>query len=394
MAERPFRHVYILGAGFSYAMGGPLFTELLTQQMTQRTANLNLSGLETLPHHLKEMYSSIPTIFENLTRTSENPVYRGSYPGMNVEQFVERCDAAANSRQPRFAGSVLDGITSIWQYLAPFRDKQDLSEPMKEFVNVLKFRLSLETSAFLYENIDQSERWDPYLAWFRRLGPSDVIITTNYDGLIESIARKCEDSFHALREKTPINEYFDVMRGNGRLPVLCKLHGSADWFIENEMAFTQPIEYTFPDWGKEVLIGVPGSSKISLEEGVLRQIWDYAFDAVKTADFISIVGYSMPETDNRLRTRLLDSVAANCKNLKEINIVLGGKSERAERAKMILEQAVRSRPQELLPTEVNPSGVWVVKRAPVNLLPIYAQDFLPRFVPRNDNEYERVRFSE
>ncbi len=80
------RHVYILGAGFSVPLGGPLFDDLLSKNscVTDRLENCNSPGAVALG----EMHLGMKTLSKR-------------FPKWNAEQWIEaiasiECDPTSN----------------------------------------------------------------------------------------------------------------------------------------------------------------------------------------------------------------------------------------------------------------------------------------------------------
>ncbi len=261
--------------------------------------------------------------------------------------------------------------------------------------NYVRIRLAIETSAFLSQLPDNSERWGPYKRWFRSLTDSDTILTFNYDGVVERAANLVGRSYFG--SKRPSVE--SLIHPSTDMPKLLKLHGSADWFYSHAIPTTleaisvETIDIFDPhvNWetsislGKRVLLGSPGISKMRMSSELFRPLWDKAKDALKNAHIISMVGYSMPASDNLAKQLVLDSIAAN-ENLKQINIVLGpdSNSPRARRVYELCKQVVLSREGATVS-----NGLRLSEREKiVRLSSMYAQDFLPLHRPGTMRDIE------
>lgn len=377
-------HVYILGAGFSYPMGGPLFADLFSQSIPYRFLNFTEFDPDVLnqPDNLDQLglLAQFVKVFPNY--------YRGFKQTNNIdnpEQFLEYCDCALNDKEVWFTICLLQRFHQLNRERQESLSANEKRKLIHDVIIACKIRLVLETNTFVSNIPDDSDRWSPYSQWFDKLGTNDTIISLNYDLLVETIAQKAGRPFPGrdFKLKEDCARVDDLLAQNEReanLPLLCKVHGSVDWIEENDVAFAK--RYTVDDcfFGYTPLLGTPGTGKIGLSKGSLKRVWQTALERLRQAHVISIVGYSLPQTDNDFRIKLLDSIVGTNGNLKAINIVLGPPTPHSQRAQAILKQATK------LST---PCG----KSIEVNLLPIYAQDYLPYYRPRNESEIRDHAFS-
>lgn len=352
-----FKHVYILGAGFSLPLGGPLFSELLSSELSIRFKHKFEQKLEPSSKDLASVVNGIP---EHLKNCFLNTGIR-----MNAEQILEQLEDMVNGKENWITLSLMERINRH-----RVRSSNELSS--ETVFRLLKVRLALETNWFLEDISPESERWEPYDKWFKSLYQLDTVITTNYDLVLEKLYER--------RFNHPMRDPGDTSATWKRKPTfarVCKLHGSCDWHMKDGALTPGSVELR-DLLQYDVAIGTPGlgKRKLAAHENLETQ-WAVAKDAIQNANCVSIVGYSLPETDNDLRMMLLDSInAAANNNLKVVNIILGARSERGYRAQSILRQAVRNR-----------------QNIPVNLPPVYAQDFLPYYRPTRIDEIESIDFT-
>jgi hypothetical protein len=377
-------HVYILGAGFSYPMGGPLFQDLFIRNAAFRF--LNLKGTED-PQAIS--WRSFVESVEVLADTVRGfpilyQLFTERFGQVNAERFLELCDCSLDDRELWSSTCLLDSFVRIPQeYRASFPPEK-IRELLAFILKASKIRLAIETNYFLENVPDSNDRWQPYIRWFPSLGKTDTIITLNYDLLVETVAEKVDRPFpgRQFNTKDDLIAVDELMRQNEAhpdQPLLCKLHGSVDFIEKNGVAYAK--RYNIDDYfhGDPPLLGTPGTGKVSLSKGSLERVWLTALERLRDADVISIVGYSLPETDNDFRIKLLDKIVGTFGNLRAINIVVGSPSPQSQRARAILEQATRLfAPDDFRPT--------------VNLLPIYAQDYLPFYRPKRKSHIERHAF--
>jgi hypothetical protein len=361
-------HVYILGAGFSKPLGCPLFTDLFSESYNRIVPSLNYQESPE-SYILSRIVREMPVAFHKLKNSSNVK---------DPEHFLELCDYATLPLYGWFYESYRDNL--VWLDSA-YSDAQLCfhdNDVLEQLVSAARIRLALETNHMVTTTSENSERWLPFERWFRGLGKTDSIISLNYDLLVETVAKKIGRpfpgrDFYKQDDIASVEELLSENLEHANLPLLCKLHGSVDWVMRDRKAYAK--RYSVFDYfeGYPPLLGTPGNGKIRLFEECLRRVWLTAIERLREAHVISIVGYSMPETDNDFRIKLLDAIVGTNGNLKAINIVVGSPSPQSQRARAILEQATRL----FAPDDHRPT---------VNLLPIYAQDYLPWYRPAKETE--------
>jgi hypothetical protein len=210
---------------------------------------------------------------------------------------------------------------------------------------------------------------DTYKRLFQFLSPQNTtIITTNYDIVFEyyssTIGIPC---LYPVRESKEIG-INDSTKGQNKFAFIsdektsngfkvCKLHGSVNYFyksqsdmetidILNEMGNGTQIGKSGkwpPKWpvvlavdaiaeikskyGQEVTPAIvpPTYSKLT-QKRWLRSIWNAAFTALRNADKIIFIGYSMPESDGFMKA-LFNGALATRNNSKEPKVYLIDKSK-------------------------------------------------------------------
>jgi len=210
---------------------------------------------------------------------------------------------------------------------------------------------------------------DTYKKLFKFLSPQNTtIITTNYDIVFEyyssTIGIPCS---YPVIESKEIG-IIDPKKGQNRFASIldwkksigfkvCKLHGSVNYFyktqsdmetiyILNEMGNGTRIGKSGiwpPNWpvvlavdaiaeiknkyGSEVTPAIipPTYSKLT-QKRWLRSIWNAAFSALRNADKIVFIGYSMPESDGFMKA-LFNGALATRSDSKELKVYLIDKSK-------------------------------------------------------------------
>lgn len=405
MTNQNLKHVYLLGAGFSRPLGGPLFTEVFTQSMTNRLMSQFpiLANFGELPKGSKR--SALHALrFVHLAFDRATEFFGGSVSSrenvLNPETFLEYCDSCERGRVRGLARALFNEAgeladDSFGEETKTVSNERSTTLFMQCFNTILRTRLALETSQFLHEIDPESERWKPYDSWFEQLCESDVIITTNYDCVVETLLfRKLEKLYrgssqpHKAEElrsivfpqaPKPLSQYQNDLSMYG-CPRIYKLHGSSNWWKNEDLVEVRTRDSLDDFLHESPLVGVPGIGKDREANGPLREHWRQAFLHIRDAEVMSIIGYSMPASDSSLRMKLLDEFAREGSRIKEINVVLGPVSNEGRRAREIIQQAVSF----ISHTGNSPRNV--------RLLNVYGQDFLPKYVPRSDLQMKMMQF--
>lgn len=263
------RVVWLLGAGFSKPLGGPLFGELFSPE-SERFVNAwvrwRLSSLaaEDVPLTLAR------EVFDNGT---EEGIWQ------DAETCLAMLDEARSDKVTHLAlteslgGFDRDGAGSTYKQLSQF----------------------LAVAAFLFvdkvrEMADLPEAWDPYISWWKRLNSNDAIISFNYDRVVEEIGRR-----------------------SPKQVTLLKLHGSVpdDLVdrIEKNLAISE--------------IGMPGPSKTSARHLHFEPVWKEGAELLRQANRVVVIGYSFPRTDSSVRSFVLENLFRGNDVIKNVDIVVG-----------------------------------------------------------------------
>ncbi|MBU1043348.1 MAG: SIR2 family protein [Candidatus Omnitrophica bacterium] len=166
----------------------------------------------------------------------------------------------------------------------------------------------------------------------RKLAPDDIIISTNYDIVLDNALLEISNTNYGFRVRKPIFpvSYSDGTLRAGHSPLisinqgkikLLKIHGSLNWLYCprcNEVDVTlaeKGISYLGKEYRLlcsntnctseyEPLIVTPTRFKM-YENRILREIWAMARELISKAEEIVFIGYSLPEADTELKCLLL-----------------------------------------------------------------------------------------
>lgn len=309
--------VWILGAGFSRHAGGPLLNDLFSE-----TAEYYFEDAEaTHQAALKKIGRLFRQKLPKLT-----PQETGWF-WVHAEEFLEKIDQLAEMGGPK----------ELVEMFVNHCCEESLKTP-EQLRYYARSRICKEVDDYIHCIPAESERLQPYIHWIKKLHKEDVIVTFNYDTLIERVAKIATVELTVI---TP-NSVWDCFSSRSS-PALIKLHGSVDWSTDAEGKFHDLSSFNQapgPTQGPTTLpmIAAPGASKGRFVQQ-LKSFWNMAKTAICTAESIHIVGYRFPESDSAAVLGLINSFRDS--NAKTIDIVLGTDTSRPEvvRVKRMVESA-------------------------------------------------------
>lgn len=397
--------VWILGAGFSRALGAPLLSDLFS--LRKRTVFMSvyptLFGIENQAIH--QAYA----LFHHGMNYPEGYLFepnfatpRGTKLWRDAENFIEELDDAAHIEAHRkeleemwdtFRAAsdvalIIAGTQRKFQCQTSTVAKTALADSTSLGI-AAKQIVAAECHHFLTSVTQSSERAKPFVAWGRCLDKDDTIVTFNYDLVVEKIV----NTSTCVAGVTAGNAHQDAQDAlNKNVPLLIKLHGSLDWMArKGDPSGAFPCLKATPNLSSDYApaIATPGASKLAARDGAFKDLWDTAASKIRQATEIYIVGYGLPESDASAREFLLENIRDNevigkSSDLK-ISIVLGDIDFRARRLDKLL-QLLPSRRKHVRTIQGFGGDLAAQIRAATNfppytpeLLPMYAQDFLAKY---------------
>lgn len=295
------RVVYLLGAGFSAPLDLPVMSNFL-----EKSKDLYFSGDPKFKH--------FGYVFKTIRDLSVAKNYYDT-DLHNVEEILsilEMQDSlTATGRRKRFQDYIIDVISHYtpedvrpnnntawprqWEK-ALFGQKGGLSE-YTYFVGCLfslKFILTQLTNEGNYST-------GPIVFQVKPGEHSYSVVTLNYDTILESASRYMNDTFGytEIGDRVFESKKIDFCRNEEdveQAPALAKLHGCVD-----------AKSVVPPTWNK------------SLHKGINRE-WKLAYEVLKRANHIRILGYSLPVADTYVKY-LLKSAIIETKNLKSLHVI-------------------------------------------------------------------------
>ncbi len=349
------RIVWVLGAGFSRPLGGPLLGDLFT---TASAGNLD-ARYPRASYPL--LHSDAADFVRWLYRWglgedaalpagigSANPTHERLWE--NAEEFLEYLDTAVTmgAESPgwrRIAPLVNRYVTSINMYRNPsthvMLDTE--SATRRAIANAARRLLAAECSAFLPSANEQSpsERWTPYRQWWKTVRLEQTIISFNYDLVVER-----------LDSESPTKLYVVPPGPKRELPLdkvpLIKLHGSVDWLripgqgVPDTFAARQAEDFAITCEDSQLAIASPGMTKQRAVRDDFASLWAQAADALAKADAVVFIGYRFPPTDSEALSQLLAALGRNNTPHLAMHIVLGPKrSDDVVRLESLLRYSAR-----------------------------------------------------
>lgn len=309
MAIRNRKTVWILGAGFSRSLGGPLLTDMFRQEVEGDVAQFYASlGSQDLARQLVWVQA-----IYNFGRADTERRWE------NAEEFLAFVDAATGDAPTPLAQATLRGIIERCR-IAPDPIRPETTKPgndgmfaccVQDICRTVHRALAVECSRFLWAVTTVDERWYPYSEWANSLDENlDTVITFNYDSALSRIPGVGGVFRFLLPGRNPPSPGVPVFH----------LHGCVEWERGNNGVQRSRLEAILAQ-NRSPAIAAPGRSKMS---GIDESYWEQAMKKLREADAVAIVGYSFPKTDAFARMKLLESLGAfNGRNTRLISIVLG-----------------------------------------------------------------------
>lgn len=293
---------WVLGAGFSVPLGGPVLKQLLT------------------PASLERMRFRYPKTWLKDARcdTCVEVLLEGTKRGhwLNAEEYL----AALGSYDSRIASAVASMCP------AAYLRRQDHEKEPTEFMQGLwiyaRELVAAQCMNFFEESQDSNESWLPYDRWAKRVANDDVIISFNYDEVVENAFSRVDRPLC-----TPNPRHGEAPPDRRDEAVLVKLHGSVtfrDTIHRGEEDSIATLHHNPP------FLAVPGTSKSEDSVSSFEEMWEFAAEALSHAESVAIIGYSCPKSDEMSKAMLLDTLASN-RNKPLVDIVLGPSSSDAQR---------------------------------------------------------------
>lgn len=281
--------VYILGAGFSAYAGVPLMNNFIL-----KSKDIYNSG--------KPQYAYFKKIFEKIDELAKVKNYFKA-DLYNIEEVLSLFDTEAILyKNTKFRKEFIRYISDVIDYYT-FNDLEinlGMVNWEGSFLgkNIPRsyafFSLCLFGVKFATSKTGNANKGDLKLQ--RKLNDNCrySVITLNYDLILENCVNSINSYYSPeLNFEFERNKYLKEWD----FPQLCKLHGSVD--LKNIIP---------PSWAKNT------------SENSIQKTWENAYNILKDATQVRIIGYSLPITDNNVRFLLKSAMLKN-QSLKKIDVI-------------------------------------------------------------------------
>jgi hypothetical protein len=313
------RNVFILGAGFSKSAGAPLIDEFL--DASREILDDPDSGLDQTE---KEYFRRVFEFKKRVAQSREKFVIDLD----NIEQLFGLIEMSHRLEQERDVREAMVYVIAKTLQLAIAKTQRrpvvrlSLAPAFESTTPAWAEGLPHENPKVLIPDIYThfalllSGKYDA-----PNKSRSNVVITFNYDLVLDDALRRIGvEALYGL----PDCDVDGVPQQEGGVSVL-KLHGSTNWaicpecnkvhvlrvkFTENLAAFRTRSCAKCGKLGLHLLLVPPSWDKSEYRE-TMRPVWKEAVNALKTANRICVIGYSMPETDTFFKFLLALGLAEN-----------------------------------------------------------------------------------
>lgn len=280
--------VYILGAGFSAPLGLPVMSNFYLKSRDQYSSD-------------RERFADFQDVYDEIDKMHKAKSYYET-DLFNIEDILSILDFRIRlgthqiqEKRQRFLSYVKDVIEF---YTPPFaelekKEKNTLSLTSSDnWMYYVSFVAALLRCSFADTQQQGISGYDiPFLSVNKKVSEVEYsVITLNYDLILEKI----EQHLKRFEVQQSFRRNIDVLDSN--IIYLAKLHGSID---------TGDI--------------VPPTSTKDLNGNALAD-WQTAYKILSEANYIRIVGYSLPNTDTYIKY-LLRATVVESPHLKQIDVL-------------------------------------------------------------------------
>lgn len=174
------------------------------------------------------------------------------------------------------------------------------------------------------------------------LKPPDTLISFNYDCVIDFALRESHRGVwsaeygYGFSPVSKIDEKSARIWSSANAPTrqnetirLLKLHGSLNWkplpSTEEEKIFFR--QMTYKQKGQKLFHIIPPESIKNIDDAPMDKLWEKAASAVRSAQTLTIIGFSFPQTDQAVEALFRISLAESI-SLKKLIIVNPSEEDR------------------------------------------------------------------
>jgi hypothetical protein len=310
--------LWILGAGFSRRLGGPLLADLISE-----------SELSVLRHRFPGTW---------LEGIELDVAVAGLRAGLNAGmwQNPEAFMAALASGDRTWIDALLKSElpSAHYEKLREPSESQGYMTPEELLVDRCWSGATRLVAAqccdFAERAKSDPEGWLPYDRWAKTLSCDDVIVSFNYDNVVESVLERNRRGLWVPNPRMPTLG----LKPSDKVALL-KLHGSVTF---RDTVLYPPEPDTVANLDRNpAYIATPGRMKRDDCLTDFDGLWELAEDAIKQCSAVCIIGYSCPPTDEMPKALLIDSLLNN-PNRPIVELVLGDDNASAARLEALLKR--------------------------------------------------------
>lgn len=364
--------VWILGAGFSAPLGGPMLGQLLSLGLIDRL----WSGTDGTFRPDRDAHATIAYRLYHYGRAykdgwpRDDPGHRGVDLWGDAEAFIDYLDTAA-VRPDGAAARFLKITARSLQHPFPHIDKPEDFDGLRF---AAKRIVAATCCSFLRQADPKSERWQPFREWFTSLAGNDVVLSFNYDRVLETLRDHYREQ--AIERLEIVDSRMIERWSSISIAKALKLHGSVDWSREERkdagtwfQATDDPERALAVGVEHELGIATPGPTKLNLTKE-MEPFWKRARTELSSARRVIFVGYRFPPTDASARAEIIGALQRNENEDLDLHVVLGpDDTADVKRLCGLLEFAMRRAGR-------GPKGYDHKHRYELYRHPLYSQDFL------------------
>lgn len=310
---------WILGAGFSYPVGGPLLSDLFTPlswELTEgrfggRQEYSVITPDSRAAHWLYNYGRKFP---QGVLRSWQKWTPPGEILWAHAEEFLARLDTVSGPDGAPFERRALEFLN----HQNPGASLQ--SPTIAGLTDAAQRLLAAECSGFVTALKKDDERCLPYRRWVAELvRPEDLVVTFNYDVLVEQLTKWFGGPIVQVAPSSAV-------RDSQSCPLI-KLHGSLDWRCDpgtSEVTCQQDNEFALKRicTSNELAIACPGQNKIARSKN-LERLWTFAMAELADADVVVVLGYRMPQMDAFARKSVFGALKVSGAEHLGVHVVLG-----------------------------------------------------------------------
>jgi len=327
------KRVWILGAGFSQPLGGPLLKDLFRLEPSN-------SCEATFPNDL------FPNLSESMLALQTGFYWGRKEAGYwdDAEQFLGFIDDAyAGSdaiKRKKLNTLVGQARRPHWleRYELKIADLCPRTGPLLETLDKVARRAFAAQceSFFLNRHPTEEEVWSPFVKWVNSLSATtDAVITFNYDRVLEML----DPAGTSLQVLLP-----DQTEDGKRVPVY-RLHGGVSWELqEGRILHSEDPLALLKSPQAQIAIAAPGRAKVQFVGAHFEKLWKRAEEHLSRATTVFFVGYGFPKSDSMALRRVLDALKLKgCSDpVRDFHIVLGPETTSVTQRVVALLQACTS----------------------------------------------------